>query len=317
MESKKSRILVFGGTGYIGKYIVKASITLGHPTLVYTRPLNSQTPHSKTQICNEFNSMGVILVQGELEHDQIVEVVKKVDIVICALAYPQLEEQLKIIDAIKVTRNIKRFLPSEFGVEEDRVNPLPPFQEFLNKKRIIRREIEASGIPYTFVSASCCGAYFVNILLRPYEKVHNISVYGNGETKAILNYEEDIAMYTIKVANDPRTCNRIVLYRPSKNIITQNELISLWEQKSGQNFHMDFVPEEEIIKLSKTLPPPQDIPISILHSIFVRGDLVNFEIGEEDLEASQLYPDYNYTSIDQLLDIFLVDPPTPAFAAFE
>ncbi|XP_019440888.1 PREDICTED: eugenol synthase 1-like isoform X2 [Lupinus angustifolius] len=273
MESKKSRILVFGGTGYIGKYIVKASITLGHPTLVYTRPLNSQTPHSKTQICNEFNSMGVILVQ--------------------------------------------RFLPSEFGVEEDRVNPLPPFQEFLNKKRIIRREIEASGIPYTFVSASCCGAYFVNILLRPYEKVHNISVYGNGETKAILNYEEDIAMYTIKVANDPRTCNRIVLYRPSKNIITQNELISLWEQKSGQNFHMDFVPEEEIIKLSKTLPPPQDIPISILHSIFVRGDLVNFEIGEEDLEASQLYPDYNYTSIDQLLDIFLVDPPTPAFAAFE
>ncbi|KAF1894286.1 hypothetical protein Lal_00004210 [Lupinus albus] len=107
METKKSRILVFGGTGYIGKYIVKASITLGHPTLVYTRPLNSQTPLSKTQICKEFNSMGVILVQGELEHDQIVEVIKKTDIVICALAYPQVEEQLKIIDAIKVTGNIK------------------------------------------------------------------------------------------------------------------------------------------------------------------------------------------------------------------
>ncbi|KAF1894120.1 hypothetical protein Lal_00004039 [Lupinus albus] len=65
------------------------------------------------------------------------------------------------------------------------------------------------------------------------------------------------------------------------------------------------------------LPPPQDIPISVLHSVFVKGDLVNFEIGEHDLEASQLYPDYNYTSIDQLLHIFLVDPPAPAFAAFE
>ncbi|KAJ1406757.1 NmrA-like domain [Sesbania bispinosa] len=314
---RKNRVLVFGGTGYLGKYIVKASISLGYPTLVYTRPLNPQTPPSKKQLCKEFNSMGVTLVEGELEHDQIVKVIKQVDIVICTLAYPQVLEQLKIIDAIKVAGNIKRFLPSDFGVEEDRINPLPPFQAFLDKKREIRREIEATGIPYTFVSANYYGAYFVNYLLRPYEKVKDITTYGNGETKAVLNYEEDIAMYTIKVANDPRTHNRVVVYRPSKNIITQNELISLWEQKSGQSFCKAFVPEEELVKLSQTLPPPHNIPVSILHSAFVKGDLVNFELGEDDLEASQLYPDYNYTSIDQLLDIFLVDPPAPASAAFE
>ncbi|XP_061351796.1 eugenol synthase 1-like isoform X2 [Gastrolobium bilobum] len=316
MESKKNRILVFGGTGYIGRYMVKASISLGYPTLVYTRPLNSQTPPSKTQLCEEFNSMGVTLIQGELEHDQIVRAIKQVDIVICTLAYPQVLEQLKIIDAIKVAGNIKRFLPSDFGVEEDRIKPLPPFQAFLDKKRKIRREIEANGIPFTFVSASCFGAYFANYLLRPYAKVKDIAVYGNGETKAVLNYEEDVAMYTIKVANDPRTCNRIVVYRPSKNIMTQNELISLWEHKTGQNFHKTFVSEEELVKLSQTLSPPENIPVSILHSIFVKGDLMNFELGEYDLEASQLYPDYNYKSVDQLLDIFLVDPPAPASAAF-
>lgn len=69
---------------------------------------------------------------------------------------------------------------------------------------------------------------------------------------AILNYEEDIAMYTIKVANDPRTCNRIVVYRPLKNFITQNQLISLWEHKSGQNFVKTFVPEEDIVKQSQS-----------------------------------------------------------------
>ncbi|KAG5033476.1 hypothetical protein JHK82_017036 [Glycine max] len=89
---------------------------------------------------------------------------------------------------------MQRFLPSDFGVEEDRVNPFPPFQAVLDKKRKIRREIEAAKIPW---------------------------------------------------------------------------------------------------------------------------DLVNFELGENDLEASQLYPDYNYTSIDQLLDIFLVNPPAPASAAFK
>ncbi|XP_045824414.1 eugenol synthase 1-like [Trifolium pratense] len=317
MEANKNKILVFGGTGYIGKYMVKASISLGYPTFVYTSPINSKTPTTKIQLCKKFNSMGVTLVEGELKHEQIVKVIKQVDIVICTFPYPQVLEQLKIIEAIKVAGNIKRFLPSDFGVEEDRVHPLPPFQAFLDKKIKVRREIETSGIPYTFVSANCFGAYFVNFLLRPYEKKKDIAVYGNGETKAILNYEEDIAMYTIKVANDPRAHNRIVVYRPSKNIVTQNELISLWEHKNGQKFNKVFVPEEDIIKLSQTLPPPEDIPISIVHSIFVKGDLMFFELGEDDLEASQLYPDYNYKSIDQLLDKFIVDPPPPASAAFE
>ncbi|RDX64774.1 Eugenol synthase 1, partial [Mucuna pruriens] len=317
MEGKKNRILIFGGTGYIGKYMVKASVSLGHPTLVYTRPLNSQTSPTKTQLCKDFNSIGVTLIYGELEHQQILAVIKKVDIVICALPFPQVMEQLKIIHAIKLAANIKRFLPSDFGVEEDRIKPLPPFQAVLDKKRKIRREIEAAGIPYTFVSANCFGAYFVNYLLRPYDKNNDITVYGTGQTKAVLNYEEDVGMYTIKVANDPRTYNRIVIYRPSKNIISQNQLISLWEQKCGRNFNKNFVPEKEIVNLSQTLPPPHNIPVSILHSVFVKGDLVSFDIGEDDLEASQLYPDYNYTSIDQLLDIFLVDPPAPAFAAFE
>lgn len=80
---------------------------------------------------------------------------------------------------------MQRFLPSDFGVEEDKVHPLPPFQAFLDRKIKIRREIEAARIPYTFVSANCFGAYFVNFLLRPHEKNKDIAVYGNGETKGM------------------------------------------------------------------------------------------------------------------------------------
>lgn len=64
------------------------------------------------------------------------------------------------------------------------------------------------------------------------------------------------------------------------------------------------------------LPSPQNIQISILHSLFVKGDLMNFELGKDILEASQLYPDLKYTSVDQLLDVFLVDPPEAVVAAF-
>ncbi|KAL2520136.1 Isoflavone reductase-like protein P3 [Forsythia ovata] len=290
MARNESKILIIAGTGYIGSYMVKASIKLGHPTYVYSRP-NS----SKSELLNEFESMGAVIVNGELkDHEELVSVLKEVDVVISAVAYPQ------------------RFLPSDFGCEEDKISVLPPFQAFLDKKKKIRRAIEAANIPYTFVSANCFGAYFINYLLRPYEQREEIT-----SQLPVLNFEEDIGIYTIKVATDPRACNRVVLYRPSTNIISQLELISLWEKKTGRTFKKIHVSEEEIVTLSKTLPDPSNIPVSILHSVFIKGVTMNFDIGENDIEASVLYPDVKFTTVDELLDIFLYNPPKPAHAAFE
>ncbi|KAK3231309.1 hypothetical protein Dsin_003190 [Dipteronia sinensis] len=314
MESELSKIVIFGGTGYIGKYMVKASVLLGHKTFVYARPIIPHTTPSKLQLHKEFHSMGVTIVQEEVEeHEKMVSVLRQVDVVISTLAFPQILDQLKIIHAIKVAGNIMRFLPSDFGCEEDRASPLPPFNAILENKRKIRRAIEAANIPYTFVSANCFGAYFVNYLLRPrdHHQQDYIVVYGTGQSKAVLNYEEDIGVYTIKVANDPRTLNRIVYYRPETNIISQLELISLWEQKTGRSFKRVHIPEEEM-----PLPHPENIPVSVLHSLFVKGELMNFELGNDDIDASKLYPDSVFTTVDQLLDIFLIDPPQPATAAF-
>lgn len=58
MARNENKILIMGGTGYIGSYMVKASIKLGHPTYVYSRP-NS----SKTELLNEFESMGAVIVK--------------------------------------------------------------------------------------------------------------------------------------------------------------------------------------------------------------------------------------------------------------
>ncbi|XP_030524314.2 eugenol synthase 1-like [Rhodamnia argentea] len=319
-EAEKSRILIFGGTGYIGKHMVRASVSLGHPTSVYVCP--AAAPRTRTlslDLRREFRSAGVRIIEGELEeHEKMVAALKEADIVISALAYPQVPDQLKIIDAIVAAGNIKRFLPSDFGCEEDKITPLPPFQECLEMKRKIRRATEAAGIPFTFVAANCFAAYFVNILLHPHDLHGEIVVYGNGEANAVLNYEEDVGKYTIKVANDPRARNRVVTYRPEPNIISQNRLISLWEEKTGRSFKRVYVPEEDLVKLSQTLPPPDNIPVSILHSIFVKGDLMSYDINEDDLEASRLYPEMQDTTIDQLLDVFLADPPEPpAMAAFK
>jgi hypothetical protein len=38
MAEGKARILIVGGTGYIGRRFVRASLALGHPTYVLSRP---------------------------------------------------------------------------------------------------------------------------------------------------------------------------------------------------------------------------------------------------------------------------------------
>ena len=63
MKNEKSKILVFGGTGYIGNYMLKASISLGHPTYVYARPITSQTTPSKMDLHKYLQSMSVTIVQ--------------------------------------------------------------------------------------------------------------------------------------------------------------------------------------------------------------------------------------------------------------
>ncbi|KAL3719847.1 hypothetical protein ACJRO7_004778 [Eucalyptus globulus] len=277
-EAEPSRILIFGGTGYIGKHIARASVAFGHPTCIYARPPGPQTRPSNLDLWREFRSTGICIIEGELdEYEKIVASLKQVDIVISALAYPQVPDQLKIIDAIVAVGNIKRFVPSDFGCEEDKIMPLPPFEEVLEKKRKIRRATEAT---------------------------------------AMVKPKEDVGKYTIKVANDPRACNRVVSYRPKPNIISQHQLISLWEEKTGRSFKRVYVPEKDLVKLSQTLPPPENIPVSILHSVFVKGDLMSYEIDDDDLEVSTMYPEMQLTTIDQLLDIFLTDPPEPARAAF-
>ena len=67
-----------------------------------------------------------------------------------------------------------------------------------------------------------------------------------------MNSEEDIASLTIMMANDPRTMNKLVIYRPPSNIICQSELVSLWEKKTGRSLKRVFLPEAEMVRLSES-----------------------------------------------------------------
>ncbi|XP_052199879.1 isoeugenol synthase 1-like isoform X2 [Diospyros lotus] len=311
MDGEKSKILIFGATGYLGQFMVKASVSMGHPTFAYVRPINpSSDDPSKLLLHRHFQSIGVTIFQGELEEEEkLVWVLRQVDVVISTLAVPQHLHQLKLITAMKRAANIKRFVPSEFGSDVDRVRGLPPFQALLDNKKKVRRATEAAGLSYTYVSANSFSAYFIDFLLHSHDKSDQVTIYGSGEAK-------DVAAYTVKASTDERTANRVIYCRPPGNVVSQLNLLSSWEHKTGRTFTKGHLPEQDIIDLSRTLPAPENIKMAILYNVFVEGAETSFELGEEELEASRLYPDYDYTSVDKLLDICLLSPPKPKLSTF-
>ncbi|GLT73431.1 hypothetical protein SLA2020_452920 [Shorea laevis] len=307
--AEKSKILIIGGTGYIGKYIVEESAKAGHPTFALVRESTASNPE-KSQVIESFKSSGVTLLYGDIyHHESLLEAIKQVDIVISAVGSEQIADQVKIIAAIKEAGNIKRFLPSEFGSDVDRVHAVEPAASFFGLKANIRRSIEAEGVPYTYVVSNGFAGYFLPNLGQagatapPREKV---VIIGDGNPKAIFVKEEDIAIYTIKAVDDPRTLNKIFYLRPSANILSLNEIVSLWENKIGTTLEKIYLLEDQLLEKIQESPFPFNLLLSIGYSSFVKGDGTNFEIEESfGVEASELYLEVKYTTVDKYLDQFV------------
>ncbi|CAN6582621.1 unnamed protein product [Malus baccata var. baccata] len=307
--AEKSKILIIGGTGYIGKFVVEASAKAGHPTFALVRETTVNDP-AKANLIEKFKNLGVTLLYGDLyNHESLVKAIKQVDVVISTVGFQQTADQTKIIAAIKEAGNIKRFFPSEFGNDVDRVNAVEPAKSSFDDKVQIRRAIEAEGIPHTYVSSNCFAGYFLPSLAQPGATSpprDKVTILGDGNPKAVFNKEEDIGTYTIRAVDDPRTLNKVLFLKPPQNIYSFNELVALWEKKIGKVLEKVYVPEDKLLKDIEAAPIPINVILAINHSVFVNGDQTKFEIEPSfGVEAYELYPDVKYTTVDEYLDQFV------------
>ncbi|PKA49320.1 Isoflavone reductase-like protein [Apostasia shenzhenica] len=302
MSSEKSKILVIGGTGYIGKFIVSASTKLGHPTFALVRSTAASDP-AKAAVLEGFTSSGVTILHGDLnDHGSLVAAIKQVDVVISTVGGPQLADQVNIIAAIKEAGNIKRFLPSEFGLDPERVHKLEPVSSALAPKIEIRRAIKAAGIPYTLILNNYFAGYAIPTLAQEAPPKDKVIIFGDGNVKAVFVAEEDVGTYAVKAAVDPRTLNKTVHVRPQANIYSHNELISLWEKKTGKTLERVYLSEEKVLKTIKESPFPHSIIVGINYLVFVKGNCLSFDIDPATAaEATELYPDVKYTTVEEYL----------------
>ncbi|XP_077217634.1 bifunctional pinoresinol-lariciresinol reductase 2-like [Tasmannia lanceolata] len=310
MDGKKDRVLIIGATGYLGKRMVKASIALGHPTFILYRP-EIVSDVGKVQMLIGFKMQGAILLQGSFDdQESLVSALKQVDVVVSVVAGNNtLLEQLKLVEAMKQVTTIKRFLPSEFGMDADRMgHAIPPGDMVFINKRIIRRAIEKANIPYTYVSANCCAGIFLSGLAQLENfmpRTDHVKIYGNGDKKCVWVDEDDMAMYTMMTVDDPRTLNKILYLRPPSNILTQMEVVQIWEKLIGKELKKIFLTQEEWLASMDDLTPYIQVALTHLYQIFYNGDLEFEAEGPHGVDSNDLYPDFKYVTAEEFLKRYL------------
>jgi len=260
-------------------------------------------------------------------------------------------------------------------VESD--NAVEPAASFFNKKVKIRRTIEAEEIPYTYVCSYGFFGYYLstlgqqNVTAPPRDKVvilGNGNVKGNKPPAKLIYYrfldksniidssfnclscafemsvsgvyvsEEDVGTYTIKAVDDQRTLNKILYLRPPANVLTFNQLVSLWEKKIKSTLEKVYIPEDQILKniqgqciysssifklfsefnamlfhfccvilfFSAESPFPANFMLAICHAMLVKDVTSNHELDPSfGVEASEIYPEVKYTTADNYLNAFV------------
>ncbi|CAB4309489.1 unnamed protein product [Prunus armeniaca] len=260
----KSKVLVVGGTGYMGRRIVKASLAQGHPTYVLQRP-EIGLDIDKLQMLLAFKKQGAHLVEGSFSDFQsLVDAVKLVDVVICTMSGVHFRShnillQLKLVKAIKEAGNIKRFFPSEFGLDPARMgHALEPGRVTFDEKMVVRKAIQDAKIPFTYVCGASFAGYFagnlsqMGTLLPPREKV---LIYGDGNSK-------------------------------------------------GKKLEHITISQQDFLASMKGMDYAGQVGVGHFYHIFYEGALTNFEIGKEGEEASKLYPEVKYIRMNEYLKIY-------------
>ncbi|CAL4977285.1 unnamed protein product [Urochloa decumbens] len=310
MAAEKGSILVVGGTGRLGRHVVAASARLGHPTFALVRDTAPSDP-TKAALLKSFTDAGVTLLKGDLaDHGSLVSAIKLADVVISTVGVLQLPDQTKLVAAIIEAGNVKRFLPSEFGLDADRSDAVEPTRSMLlASKAAIRRAVEAAGVPYTYVLT---GSFFgfvlpsVGQVLAREPPVDKAFVLGSGDVKVMFAEEGDIGTYTVLAADDPRAENKTLHIRPPGNTMSHNEMLDMWEEKTGKKFERVHVDEDDVLKQIQEASIPMNLILSIGHATHIKGEQSKLEVDPATgVDASELYPDVKYTTVDDYLNRLL------------
>ncbi|XVF53951.1 hypothetical protein PTKIN_Ptkin05aG0141700 [Pterospermum kingtungense] len=262
-----SPVMVIGSGGFIGRFVTEACLDSGLPTYILVRSSSLNSP-SKASNIKFLQDEGATIVYGSITDKELMEKVLreyKIEVVISAVGGESISDQITLIETIQNVDTVKRFLPSEFGHDIDRAEPVEPGLTMYEQKRKIRRRIEKCGVPYTYICCNSIAAWPYHDNTHPADvlpPLDTFQIYGDGTVKAYFVAGTDIGKFTVMSINDDRTLNKTVHFQPPTNLLNMNEMASLWEEKIGRTLPRVTITEQHLLQKA------QDTAFKTIHECF-------------------------------------------------
>ncbi|RKP07803.1 hypothetical protein THASP1DRAFT_30381 [Thamnocephalis sphaerospora] len=223
------RVMVAGGTGDVGSEIVRAlAADPDYDVAVLSRPNSTATRIKKIQ------TFDTRIVNADYKkHDELANVLRGIDIVVSAIDYDYLlEPQLALVRAA-AEAGVKRFVPSEYWLDTDKVDS--PMTE---DNRTVKRAIEASGMEHTYYY---CG-HFYEYLVDKYFGVdvprRRATVIGSGNALLSMAHTKDVGRFVALTLKDPRSRNASLQFEGGR--FTINQIIERLEKITGNKFTVTY-----------------------------------------------------------------------------
>lgn len=154
-----SKILIFGGTGTIGRYITTALLRAKpsfQQVVLFTSPNGAK---EKAQQLERWKTQGLSVIVGDLTSEaDVTAAYSGVDTVISAVGRGGLQHQIDLLRLAEGSQSVKWFLPSEFGTDiehNDKSPNEPPHQLKLQVRKYVRENLKRVKVTYVVT-----GPYF-------------------------------------------------------------------------------------------------------------------------------------------------------------
>jgi len=236
-----SKILIFGGTGTIGKYIT-TSLLRAKPAfqkvVLFTSPNSAET---KKSLLDSWKSQGLSVTVGDLTSQaDVTAAYEGVDTVISAVGRGGLQHQIDLLKWAEESDSVKWFLPSEFGTDiEHNTDKSPnekPHQLKLKVRKYVREQIKRLKVTYVVT-----GPYFdMWINLVPGAEVvggfdsatKQAYIIDDGEGKVGFCTMWDVGKFVVATLRHPETSFGKAL-KVQSFIVTPNQVLAEFEKQTG------------------------------------------------------------------------------------
>ncbi|KIH91184.1 isoflavone reductase family protein [Sporothrix brasiliensis 5110] len=262
MSFAPSRLLIFGATGAIGKYITEA-VLAAKPAFSHVSIFTStNTATTKPELLSRWKASGVSLsvVVGDVTSaDDVANAYKseKPDTVISALGRGALHVQTKLVELAEASESVKWLFPSEYGTDIEHNAKSPnekPHQNKLALRKYIRENVKKLHVTYLVT-----GPYFDMWVASPTDPklgrfdAANKQAYviEDGEGKIGFCTMLDVGKFLVAALRHPQESFGKAL-KVQSFVVTPNEVVAAYEkQTGGDKWQVTKVPLAELQALEE------------------------------------------------------------------